>query len=264
MYSITTLIGDHPIRFTTWSEQILNWIVSTFHIVYKEEGHGRHNADLHVHIDDQFGGPFQSYDVRVRTDDHFICYKRSDYMVKINRSYTRASIYMFDEFALKHAILNLYSAFIIYHEWGLLLHASCVAEGEKAYVFAGQSGAGKSTVARLSEPRLVLADEVTIVKVRKQEATVYDSPFRSEIKSAEAGTKRRLEGIFILQASQHIQRLSLKKPDGILHLLNHLFYWSCDTKESNKVLTMCKMLAEQTSVARLHFQENKEFWKLIL
>jgi hypothetical protein len=264
MYSIHTIIGDHSIRFTTWSEQVVNWITGTFYM-NQEDGDAREReTDLLVHIDEQAGEPFQGYDVRVLFDDDFICYKRSDYTVRVNRTHTKASIYMLDEFALKHALLNLYSSFVIYHGWGLLLHASCLEEGDQAYVFAGRSGAGKSTVARLSEPRLVLSDEVTIIRVRKQDITVFNSPFRSEIKSTEAKAKRRLGGILILQPSHQVQRLSLRKPDGIFHVLNHLFYWPTDIRESNKILLMCKTIAEQVPIAQLNFQENNTFWEHIV
>ncbi|NHN29405.1 hypothetical protein [Paenibacillus agricola] len=264
MYSIHTIIGDHSIRFTTWSEQVVNWITGTFYM-NQEEGHAREqDTDLLVHIDEQAREPFQSYDVRVVADDDFVCYKRSDYTVRVNRTHTKASIYMFDEFALKHALLNLYSSFVIYHEWGLLLHASSLEEGNQAYAFAGRSGTGKSTVAKLSQPRLVLSDEVTIIRVRKQEITVFNSPFRSEIKSTEERAKRRLGGIFILQPSHQVQRLSLRKPDGILQVLNHLFYWPTDTRESNKILVMSKTIAEQVPIAQLNFQQNDTFWEHIV
>ncbi len=71
----------------------------------------------------------------------------------------------FNEFALKHALMNLYSSFIVHHKWGLLIHSSCLKEGDKAFLFSGQSGAGKSTVVKLSHPRPILSDEATVVKI---------------------------------------------------------------------------------------------------
>jgi hypothetical protein len=263
MHSIHTIIGDHSIRFTTWSEQVVNWITGSFYLVQSGEDAGERETDLLVHIDEQGGEPFHSYDVRVQSDDNYICYKRSDYTIRVNRSHTKASIYMYDEFAFKHALLNLYSSFVTYHGWGLLLHASCLEEAGQAYAFAGRSGAGKSTVVKLSQPRLVLSDEVAIVRVHKQDVTVFNSPFRSETKSTER-TTRRLGGILILQPSNQIQRLPLRKPDGIFHMLNHLFYWSKDTRELNKVLVMCKMLAERVPISQLNFQENDTFWEVIV
>ncbi|WP_262685400.1 hypothetical protein [Paenibacillus baimaensis] len=263
MHSIHSIIGEHSIRFTTWSEQVVSWITGTFYIVQDGTAAEEKSTDLLVHIDEQSGAPFESFDVRVLSDDNYICYKRSDYTVRVNRSHTKASIYVYDDFALKHALLNLYSSFVIYHGWGLLLHASCLEEGDRAYVFAGQSGAGKSTVIKLSSPRLVLSDEVAIIRVQKQDITVFNSPFRSEIKSTER-TKRRLGGIFILKPSHQVQRIPFRKPDGIFHLLNHLFYWTTDIKESNKVLMMCKMLADRVPIAQLNFQENDTFWEYIV
>ena len=49
--------------------------------------------------------------------------------------------------------MNLYSSFIAYHNWGLLIHSSCVVNKGEAHIFSGHSGAGKSTAAKLSHPR---------------------------------------------------------------------------------------------------------------
>lgn len=125
---------------------------------------------------------FVDYNVESIENRNTIQYRRADYVIEVDREFKSATIQVYDELALKHAMMNLYSSFLVYHNWGLLIHSSCVIEKEKAHMFAGQSGAGKSTAAKLSFPRNLLSDEATLVKITPEKVTVFNSPFRSELR----------------------------------------------------------------------------------
>ena len=64
----------------------------------------------------------------------------------------------------------------------LPVHASGVVHKEKGILFIGHSGAGKSTVARLSSPRRVLSDECILIKKDGDAFTAYGTPFGRENK----------------------------------------------------------------------------------
>jgi hypothetical protein len=59
---------------------------------------------------------------------------------------------------------------------GVLLHAAAVADGDRAVVFVGPSGAGKTTVVGLSAPRAVLADDVALVTTTGGRTLVHETP----------------------------------------------------------------------------------------
>ena len=138
-----------------------------------------------IQLIDSYGTPFTDYNVQITKEPTKITYRRSDYLIEVDPAFKEATIYVHDELALKHALMNLYSSFINYHNWGLLVHSSCVIENGKAHIFSGQSGAGKSTAAKLSHPRELLSDEASILKITDQEVTVYNSPFNSELDSSD-------------------------------------------------------------------------------
>ncbi len=64
---------------------------------------------------------------------------------------------------------------------GLMLHASGVVDGERAYVFFGRSGAGKTTVARAVPPGDVLCDELVAVRLVDGAAWAFGTPFHGEL-----------------------------------------------------------------------------------
>ncbi|WP_218091391.1 hypothetical protein [Paenibacillus solanacearum] len=220
-------------------------------------------ADLSVVIEEGYGSSFQDYNVEVTITDECKIYKRTDYLIEIDKQYKAVRICIHDDFALKHAMVNLYSAYITQYEWGLLIHSSCLLEQERAYLFAGHSGAGKSTVAQLSQPRPILSDEATIIKITENDVVVYNSPFRSDTELPELPGTYPLTAIQILRQSPDNRRLRMGVMEGIQQLLQRVFYWAHHPEETKKVFRMCRLLAGKVPVYELYFQKNNTFWEEI-
>ncbi|MCZ8516487.1 hypothetical protein O9H85_29690 [Paenibacillus filicis] len=220
-------------------------------------------ADIVVHIREGYGAPFEDYDVEVTVTGKTTVYKRTDYLIEADADYRNVNIFVHDDFALKHAMVNLYSAYITQKMWGLLIHSSCLLEQDRAYLFAGHSGAGKSTVVQLSQPRPVLSDEATIVKISEEEIVIYNSPFRSDTDLPDIPGTYPLTAIQILRQSLDNRRHRMGGMEGIQQVLQRIFYWAHDPEETKKVFRMCKLLAERVPVYELFFQKNDTFWEEI-
>lgn len=218
--------------------------------------------DLVIQLIDHYATPFTDYNVHITKEPTKITYRRSDYLIEVDPAFKEATLYVHDELALKHAFMNLYSSFINYHNWGLLVHSSCVIEKGKAHIFSGQSGAGKSTAAKLSNPRELLSDEASILKIKDQKVTVYNSPFNSELVSSDLGSAP-LASIQLLHQSLQNRRDRIPKSDAFLHLIDKVFYWEHSDEETRRIFHMLQQLVETVPVYNLHFQKNNSFWELI-
>ncbi|MEI7026103.1 hypothetical protein [Paenibacillus sp. y28] len=254
-------IAEHEVRFETSSE----WVMKYVQEKYSAGAAAAPAAAPHmtIRIEEGYGVPFVSFDLDIRSGAEQMMYTRADYRITAASDYTEALIEVHDDLALKHAMLNLYSAFIIHHEWGLLIHSSCLADKGRAFLFAGHSGAGKSTVALLSRPRPVLSDEATIVKLSPGEALIYDSPFRSDSEWASHAGAYPLAGIQLLRQAQQNRRTSVGKLNGMVELMNRVFYWKQHPEETKKVLRLCMQLAQRVPVYELYFQKNNTFWEVV-
>lgn len=253
-------IGEHIFQVeSNFDDSRLNSNFTNYHFLRNNEL----TPDLFLHITDGFGKPFVNYDVAIKRVSNRIFYNRSDYQIEVDQDYTTAEIRVYDSLALKHALMNLYSSFIVNKGWGLLIHSSCVIENNSAHIFAGHSGAGKSTVAKLSTPRRLLSDEATIVKISKNDIQVYDSPFRSELYTDAEQVNIPLDSIQILHQSPFNKRTSMEKSDSLVQLLDKIFYWAWMSDETKKALDLLKILIEKVPVYNLHFQKNETFWDLI-
>lgn len=262
MFRYFALIGEHRVVMTTASGGIYTRLCQLF--PPPSESERRLGADLRFAIEDGYGEPFDSHDVRI-TDgqDGGVAFARSDYLVRLDAGFAVADIRVHDDYALMHAIVNAYGAILIHREWGFLLQASCLVDRNQGYLFAGKAGSGKSTVAELSFPRKVLADEIALVRVRGEAIAVCDSPFRSAIRSKGDHAFYPLRALYVLEPSLRVGQLQLKQSESMLAVLDHLFFWSRDNREALKLLRLCKELTRKVPVRRLYFQKNNLFWDAI-
>ncbi|MGE7602918.1 hypothetical protein ACQKL5_10440 [Peribacillus sp. NPDC097675] len=255
MKIIQTKIGDHLIQI----ENAPDFIDEMF----RDLGISNENPDLTITVQMELGEPFVNYEVNVTKTADRIYFRRSDYLVEVDAEYQFAEISAYNELALKHALINLYSSFIVYHEWGLLLHSSCVIDNGQAHIFAGHSGAGKSTVAKLSYPRNLLSDEATILKISSNKVEAFNSPFRSELRSDGEERYLPLGSIQVLHQSLDNRRSKLSKSDTLLTLIDKVFYWSDEPENTKVILGMLTKVANHVPAYNLFFQKDNTFWELI-
>ncbi|MFB5189242.1 hypothetical protein [Alicyclobacillus fastidiosus] len=255
-------IGEHTLQVSTPSQRIAHWFATAFPAPLSP-AMLRARVDLNVSVEDGYGRPFENFHVDISRTFDTIEYRRSDYLLRVDQSYTTATISVYDEIALKHAIMNLYSAFLVHTETGLLVHSSCVVDRGKAFLFSGYSGVGKSTVAWLSRPRPLLSNEATIVKIGDSEASAINSfPFRSE-EGLFTGGQYPLEAIHLLHQSANVMRLPISPSAALLQLMDKVFFWPHDPAETAKVLSLTTRLVHQVRTYELHFQKNDSFWREI-
>jgi hypothetical protein len=259
MEPIYTKIGEHLIKMVCHSNTIVNWIHTNFPAADPTNA----DPDLWIDIAEGYGSSFVDYHVEIAKEADLISFRRADYLIEADLDYRQAKVSVYDDLALKHALMNLYSSYLVHHQWGLLVHSSCVIDKGKAYIFAGHSGAGKSTAAKLSSPRELLSDEAAVVKITPGKITVFNSPFRSELGGSGDQESRPLENIYILHQALENKRVPLSKSSGFLQLIGKIFYWSHSPEETRKILGLLKNLADTVPIYELHFQKNNTFWELI-
>lgn len=260
MEKLTLKIGEHFMQVMCASSDAIHMLKT--HFQYFDHSF-ECQPDLAILLEDSYGTPFVDYEVNVFKEGNQISFKRADYSIQVDDDYKQATVAVHDELALKHALMNLYSSFIVHHNWGLLFHSSCVIEEGRAHIFMGHSGAGKSTAAKLSYPRKLLSDEATILKITEENITVFNSPFRSELQSTDHQENCPLASIQLLEQSRSNNRLKLKKSEALLQITDKVFFWSYRAEEPAKIFRLLKLVVNEIPVYELHFQKNNTFWELI-
>jgi hypothetical protein len=261
-YTLHTQVGRSSIDFQAQTTFLYNELTARFQA--REPQQNQEKSDIQVEVYDFYGKPYDDGPVDIEYNGKEYVYTRADYKLVTTPDYSIAKIYVHDDLALKHALINLYSAWLIHRREGLLIHSSCVVEDNRAWMFAGPSGAGKSTVADLSLPRPILSDEATLLLFEPDgSVTAHDSPFRSEMEEACELPTSPLAGIHFLIQSQDVERVGIRKGDALIKLLDKVFYWEHNKLETAKLIALCKKAVESVPAYELYFQKNDTFWGVI-
>ena len=159
-----------------------------------------------------------------------------------------------DERSVRLCLLGPIVALILHQRGRLILHASAVAVGDKAIVFLGGQGWGKSTLAAALHLRghRMLADDVTAIRMDSVDPMVLPAfpqfklwpnsiialgdipetlpvlhPDLSQrafrVTSGFAGAPSPLKRIYVLAPGQHLGIESLGLREGLLELIRHSY-----------------------------------------
>jgi hypothetical protein len=161
------------------------------------------------------------------------------------------------------SLLRILLSWMLLRYAGFLLHAATVVRNGRAYVFAGRSGAGKSTVAALSPAGSVWTDEISLLRRERSEWRAYGTPFWGEFRAAGSNRSATVEGIFGLnQATEN--RVEALGPAGLLrNILPNVLFFSRDAAANQRLLEILGQAVKEIPGYNLAFQKDKTFWEAL-
>jgi len=169
-----------------------------------------------------------------------------------------------------YRLLWAYCSQVLGERAGCFIHSAALARNGKGYLFLGESGAGKTTLARLHGGQGVFSDESPVLCRRNGDGFIFSSPFDQTDRSQGAdddtlGRSARLEGLYFLsQADRTCLEPILVKEAIPLIVHRHLFFPQYLSKRALADLFgfFCD-LCDRIPPHRLHFSLNEEIWGTI-
>ncbi|MFT6070228.1 MAG: hypothetical protein ACJAT2_001777 [Bacteriovoracaceae bacterium] len=145
-----------------------------------------------------------------------------------------------------------------------LLHSSCVVDNGKAYFFLGHSGAGKSTVASLSGDRIVLGDDMNVMRFDGEKAFAKSGGLGGlSFTNTDYENEFEVAGFYWLKQSSKSDRKKLSASNGatkILASLANIFWENMVDKRRGELLDLSLEIASKTNFYQLEFKKDEEFW----
>ncbi len=141
---------------------------------------------------------------------------------------------------------------------GMMLHACSADINGEGYVFLGESGAGKSAIAKLIGTEQLLADDGTLFFRRRGDYYVAPSPFTQVTNGTNTSGVVPAKRFFFLikDEDNFIEEVTPGEAmSRILH--NHIHYFRYFPKdEAKKTLMLVSNIVEQFPFYNLHFNLN--------
>ena len=166
-------------------------------------------------------------------------------------------------FAIESFLRICYSFLAVLND-GLLLHSAGVVRGQSGYIFPGQSGTGKSTIAGLARPsETVLSDEMVVIRYQGGRHRVFSTPFYGTNRSAEQNLSADLKAAFLPIKAEQVRLEKAAPARSLSKLMAGILFFGQDTQMHQRLLDTSLRVVERVPFYDMHFRRDGAFWDCI-
>jgi hypothetical protein len=161
-------------------------------------------------------------------------------------------------------VLRIVHTLVLAGEGGFLMHSASAARNGKAFLFAGVSGAGKTTISRLAPADAhVLTDEISYVRKEADGYFAYGTPFAGELARSGENLRAPVEAIFLLAQGSENRVEEMARSEAVRGILGNVLFFAQDVELVQAVFLSVLELVERVPVRRLTFVPDARVWELI-
>ena len=162
------------------------------------------------------------------------------------------------------SVLRIVHTLVLAREGGLLVHAASAVRNGKAFLFAGVSEAGKTTISQLApEDVTLLTDEISYLRRDGNGYAAYGTPFAGELARAGENVKAPLAALYLLRKGTENTIEPVRPNDAVRMLLENVLFFACDPDLVGLVFDAACELVQHVPVYRLTFFPDARVWELI-
>jgi hypothetical protein len=162
------------------------------------------------------------------------------------------------------SVLRITHSLLLAMQGGFQLHASSAIRNDRAFLFAGVSGVGKTTMARLAPPdAVVLTDEISYIRRIDNGYRAYGTPFAGELARPGANQSAPLQQACLLRQGQQNRLREVSRSEAIRALMRHVLFFARDNELVEQVLDSVVNFAACVEVVEMEFTPDRRAWDLI-
>lgn len=162
------------------------------------------------------------------------------------------------------AVLRIVHTLVLARQGGFLLHSASAIRNGKAFLFAGVSEAGKTTISRLAPPDVtLLTDEISYVRRRGDEYFAFGTPFAGELAKLGENVSAPISTLYLLAKGKENRIDSITPGQATQSLLSNLLFFAKDEELVQAVFHSAFEFVSRVPVMRLTFVPDARVWELI-
>jgi len=161
-------------------------------------------------------------------------------------------------------LLRIVHSLVLAEQGGFLVHAASAIRNGRGFLFAGVSGAGKTTLSRLAPPdATVLTDEISYVVKDGNTYRAYGTPFAGELARVGANVSAPLVELYLLEKGHENKIEPIEPAAAVLALMRHVLFFAHDEEMVKKVFDSVMAFVLSVRIARLIFTPDQRAWEMI-
>jgi len=160
--------------------------------------------------------------------------------------------------------LRVLHTFLLARQGGFLLHAASAVRDGSAFLLAGLSGAGKTTIAGLAPPDVtLLSDEVSCVRPQAGAYWAFGTPFAGELARAGANVAAPVAALYLLAQGPQTRVEPVTPAQAARALLRNILFFAADAELVRLVFQSACEFLRQVPVFQLEFAPTLAVWEVI-
>ena len=259
-------IGGIPISLSTGHERFFDLLLRRYEGFLSAS---RPEFQLEFEIVD--AGPVSDGDVRVRREGAKWLLERGDFCARWDPRTGTGSVRQNANPYSLDSVLRILHSLILAERGGFLLHAASAIWDNRAYLFSGVSGAGKTTMTRLAPADVtLLTDEISYVRpeaawpkdVEPGDGAyrAFGTPFAGELAKAGENCSAAISALFFLEQGPVNRVEELSSTEAVRRLMRNILFFAEDPALVEELLaTACDFVA-RVPIRRLTFYPDARVW----
>ena len=135
----------------------------------------------------------------------------------------------------------------------------------RAFLFAGASGVGKTTISRLAPPDVtLLTDEISYVRRQDEGYFAFGTPFTGELAQPGENLRAPVAALYLLAKGPENKIEPVAAAHAARGLLENILFFAGDPELVNLVFQSACEFAGRVPVYRLAFVPDSGVWDMIV
>jgi len=203
-------------------------------------------------------------DVQVRLERGEWLLRRGDFQARWDAKAGRGRIRQSRNPYAIDSVLRIVHTLILARQGGFLVHAASAIRGGRAFLFAGVSGGGKTTISRLApSDATLLTDEISYVRRDGDAYRACGTPFAGELARVGENLSAPLSTLFLLEKGLENRIEPVAEAEAVRLLLRNILFFAEDSELVNLVFRSACEFVQRIPVRRLIFVPDERVWAII-
>jgi hypothetical protein len=208
--------------------------------------------------------PRADEDVKVTLEGGHWLLQRGDFRARWDSEIGRGHIRQSRNPYAIDTVLRIVHTLILAKRGGFLVHAASAIRGGRGFLFAGVSGAGKTTISRLApSDATLLTDEISYIRRERDGYLACGTPFAGELARVGENQSAPLSTLFLLQKGPENRIEPVATPEAIRLLLRNILFFAEDAELVRLVFQSACEFVERVPVRRLTFVPDQQVWEMV-
>ena len=162
------------------------------------------------------------------------------------------------------SVLRIVHSLIQADRGGFLLHSASAVRNRKAFLFAGESGAGKTTISRLAPAdAALLTDEISYVRRQGDTYVAFGTPFTGELGKSGQNISAPISALYLLAKGSENRIDAIEPGEAVRALLANVLFFARDERLVRAIFHSGFEFVKRVPVSRLTFLPDARVWELI-